>query len=125
MQDQFPEVHCKHHPTEHRGWLYTSAGERGDSNSSPSFNRAGFVTIDHNLLSKPSSSLKHLSLFCSNYLELLLVGTLVFTVVKQSHPRAAGPQQAANLIMWNNLQTQGKTNIYRSKTSAGQLLPHT
>lgn len=71
------------------------------------------MTTDHNLLSKPSSPLKHLSLFCSNYLELLLLGTLVLTVVKQSHPRAAGPQHAAKLIMWNNLQTQGKTNIYR------------
>lgn len=92
------------------------------------------MTIDHDLLSKASSSLKHYSpkpilqqlpeAPASKYCTLL-VGTLVFIVVKQSHPRAAGPQHKTKLIMWNNLQTQGKTNIYRSKSSAGQLLPYT
>lgn len=90
------------------------------------------MAIDHGLLSK--TSLKHYSpkpilqqlpgAPASKYCTLL-VGTLAFTVVKQSHPRAAGPWHAAKLIMWNNLQTQGKTNIYRSKSSAGQLLPYT
>lgn len=125
MQHQFPEVHCKHHPQSTEAGSTHQLEREGTPTVPPALNRAGFVTIDHNLPSKPSSSLKHVSLFCSNYLELLLVGTLVFTVVKQSHPRAAGPQHAAKLIMWNNLQTQGKTNIYRSKTSAGQVLPHT